>query len=215
MRGETSREKYLNEVFGVSDPVLARVRESMDADGFASMALGPHEARLLQVLLTVAGVRTVVEIGTLYGYSALAMAAVLGPDGKLVTIEADRARFELARATFARSDRAGLIDARHGAALEVLATLEGPFDAVFIDANKREYPLYLDWAEANVRKGGLVIGDNTFLWGAVYDEPSRESTGLKQTEAMKDFNRRLNDPDRYASTLIPTLEGMTVAQKLF
>ena len=139
----------------------------------------------------------------------------LPADGRVITIEGDRARHERARATFADAGFGQRIDARFGPALTVLAELSGPFDAVFIDANKREYPRYLDWAETHVRAGGLIIGDNTFLWGAVHGEPGRVRTGAGQTAAMVEFNRRLADPARYQSTLIPTPEGLTVARKLF
>lgn len=78
---------------------------------------------------------------------------------------------------------------------------------------KLAYSKYLDWAEQHVRPGGLIVGDNTFLWGGVYDEPS-EDIGQKSIQAMKEFNQRLADPAKYNSTLIPTVEGLTVAQKL-
>ena len=213
MRAETDREKYLDQAFGVTDPLLTRVRGHMNDDGLAGMAIGPHEARLLQFLIRVFKVRTVVEIGTFVGYSALAMAAALPADGRLITIEKDEPRFRQAGATFRESVHRDRIEPRLGAALEVLATLTDEYDLVFIDANKREYPLYLDWAERFVRRGGLIVGDNTFLWGAVYGESDRASRA--QATAMREFNRRLSDPTKYNSTLIPTLEGMTVAEKLF
>ena len=215
MRTTGPRETYLDTVFGADDPALTDVRRAMVINDEDRMSISPHEARLLQFLMRALRVRTVVEIGTLAGHSALAMAAALPPEGQLITIERDEARLAVARAFFATSLLSARIDARGGSALEVLAGLTGAYDMVFIDANKREYPLYLDWAEAHVRRGGLIVGDNTFLWGAVHGDSHRESATSARADAMREFNRRLADPTRYNSTLLPTAEGMTVAQKLF
>jgi predicted O-methyltransferase YrrM len=213
VRTESARETYLDQTFGATDADLERVRAGTEDDPRAGMAIGPHEARVLQFLIRLGGVRTVVEIGTFHGYSALAMASALPEGGRVITIERDEACFRRARANFAESEHRDRVDARHGSALDVLGTLTEVFDLVFIDANKREYPRYLDWAERHVRRGGLIVGDNTFLWGAVYGEPDRATNA--QAAAMREFNLRLADPKRYSSTLVPTVEGLTVAQKLF
>jgi predicted O-methyltransferase YrrM len=93
-----------------------------------------------------------------------------------------------------------------------------PYDMVFIDADKPGYPEYLDWAEEYVRKGGLIVGDNTLLFGHVWSESAPQGAGAPSRtawNAMREFNRRLADPAKYHSVLIPTEEGMTVAIKLF
>lgn len=208
VRKNSSRETYLNDVFGAIGPELTRVRRD-------PISVSPHEAQLLQFLIRVGGVRSVVELGTLYGYSALAMAAALPADGRVVTIERDADRAAEARANFAAAGAIGArIESLVGEAEHCLNQLTGPFDLVFVDANKSAYPRYLDWAEAHVRRGGFVVGDNTFLWGAVYDEAARE-VGVAQARAMRDFNARLADRTRYNATLIPTTEGLTIGQKLF
>ena len=104
-----------------------------------------------------------------------------------------------------------------GDALDVLPQLskEGPFDMVFIDADKLNYLRYLDWAEENVRKGGLIVGDNTFLFDAVWRDDPVDRVRQTARDAMRDFNRRLADPQKYCGILLPTQEGMTVALKLF
>ena len=110
------------------------------------------------------------------------------------------------------------IHLHQGAALDILPTLSGPFDMVFIDADKLNYAKYLDWAEANVRQCGLIVGDNTLLFGHVWSETpptSNDAPSKTAWEAMREFNARLADPNKYHSVLIPTLEGMTIAVKLF
>lgn len=217
MRTLSSREKYLDATFGLHDPELKAVRERLIASNLEFMSISPHEGRLLQFLIKAMSVKRVVEIGTLYGYSALCMAKALPDDGKLITLEKSEDNWRQASEFFAASSVSGRITSLCGTAADLLSGLEGegPFDLVFIDADKGGYARYLDWAEKNVRKGGWIVGDNTFLWGGVWDEPQNERTGDGQIRAMKEFNLRLSDPVRYNSTLIPTTEGLTVAQKLF
>lgn len=217
MRVTTEQQKYLNKVFGLeNDEELHAIRERMKAADKEFMSISGFEARLLQFLIRFTGVRKVVEFGTLFGYSALAMAKVMPADGVVITLEKDPAVHAEAARSFSASSVGSKIVSLCGDAVELMKTIEsrGPFDFVFIDANKSGYCQYLDWAEANVRKGGVIAGDNSFLWGALWDEPQRESIGENQVRVMAEFNRRLADPARYNSTLIPTVEGLTVAQKL-
>jgi predicted O-methyltransferase YrrM len=207
----------MDEVFGQDDADLAFVRDELVKKDEAYRAVGPHEARILQFLVRGFGVKRVVEIGTLYGYSALAMAKALPDDGLIVTVEKDPAIREIAMGMFARSSvaervKSVLADAE-GTMAEAAAY--GPFDMAFIDANKAGYVRYLDWAEENVRRGGLIVGDNTFLFGAVFGESRSANTSENQIRIMNEFNRRLADPQRYNSLMTPTFEGMTVGQKLF
>ena len=214
MRVITPQQKYLDEVFGLPDEDLARVRGRMVAASKENMSVSSAEARVLQFLVRAFGVKKIVEFGTLFGYSALAMAKVLPADGVIFTLEKDESHFNFAAETFA--GQGSKIVSLCGDALALARSIEvrGPFDMVFIDANKTGYVDYLNWAEANVRRGGLIVGDNTFLWGGVFDEPARSTTGDHQIRVMKEFNSRLADPTKYNSTLVPTAEGLTVAQKL-
>jgi len=208
-----SREDYIRALFGHETAAQKSARASMTGahDG---ISLHAEEARILQLLISLSGLRTIVEIGTLGGYSALAMAAALPADGHVFSLEKDPARAAQARWNTAQEKRIEIIE---GDARETLPALAGhaPFDMVFIDADKLNYTHYLDWAEGHVRKGGLIIGDNTLLFDAVWmaERPPRvRDTALA---AMRDFNRRLADPDKYLGILLPTAEGMTIAQKLF
>lgn len=212
MRVASPQQKYLDDVFGLHDPELAKVRAAMQVRDVEGISVSPAEARILQFLIRAFNIQNVVEFGTLYGYSALAMAKALPANGRLITLEKNPDTHAQAQAAFQASDMKTKIQSLCGDAVELAQSLKGPFDMVFIDANKSAYLKYLDWAEQNVRKGGLIAGDNTFLWGAVWGDTS-DARG-KQAEVMIEFNRRLADPARYNSILIPTAEGLTVAQKL-
>lgn len=208
-----TRMDYIRALFGTENDAQKAARESLDGanDG---ISIYPEEARLLQLLIRLAGIKTIVEIGTLGGYSAVSMAAALPPDGKIWTLEKDPARAALARKNIAADHRITLIE---GDARQSLAQLSdrAPFDMAFIDADKLNYAHYLDWAEANVRRGGLIVGDNSLLFDAVWmkDRPPRvRDTALA---AMRAFNRRLSDTQKYCGILLPTAEGITIAQKLF
>lgn len=215
MRERSEQEKYLNEVFGLSDPELEPVRRRLEAGGVDFMALSGFEARLLRFLVRALGVKTIVEVGTLYGYSALCLAGALPEGGHLWTIEKNEAHWRAAGEAFRESRFGSRITSLRGEALSELEKLDGPFDMCFIDANKGGYLEYLDWAERNVRRGGLIVGDNTFLWGGVYGTSRNPNSGPTQIETMRAFNARLADPTRYDSTLIPTSEGLTIGIKLF
>jgi len=216
MRVTTPQQNYLNEVFGLPDPELRKVRTDMTEVQKDFMSIDSSEARLLQFLIRGFGLKKIVEFGTLFGYSALAMAKALPPDGFVITLEKDEQHYRQALATFKTSGEAKKIEALCGEANELMGEIEprGPFDMIFIDANKTAYVTYLDWAEKNLRSGGLIVGDNTFLWGALWGECRHANVGENQQRVMKEFNLRLADPKKYNSTLIPTVEGLTVAQKL-
>ncbi|MFN7114396.1 MAG: O-methyltransferase [Alphaproteobacteria bacterium] len=208
-----SRADYIRALFGHETAAQQSARESLTGahDG---ISLHAEEARILQLLIRLGDMRKIVEIGTLGGYSALAMAAALPQDGRIWTLEKDPARAALARRNTAAEKR---IDITEGDARDTLSTLAvaAPFDMVFIDADKLNYGYYLDWAEAHVRKGGLIIGDNTLLFDAVWMQERPPRVRDTALAAMRDFNRRLADPDKYLGILLPTAEGMTIAQKLF
>ncbi len=214
MRAQRSEEKYINEIFKLDDEELLSVKAELEAHKLGFMSISGHEARLLQFLIRGFCVRKIVEVGTLFGYSALAMAKVLPEDGRLITIEKNPQNFAIAQKFFDSSSVAERIDARCGGGEEILAEIEkeGPFDMVFIDANKSGYITYLNWAEKNVRPGGLIVGDNTFLFGAMWGQSDDREAGPKQIQVMREFNQRLADPSKYNSIIIPTSEGMTIAQ---
>lgn len=206
---------YVAENFSLEDPELVRVRKRLLEQDLEYMSVAPAEGRVLQFLIRGFGVRRIVEIGALHGYSTLCMAKALPADGQIISLEKDPGRWAIAVAN-ARASAAGeKIDIRCGDALELLGHVSGPVDMVFIDADKAGYLKYLDWAEKNVHPGGLIVGDNTFLFGALWDD-LRGGHGIEAwtIPIMEEFNRRLANLELYNSILVPTAEGMTIAQKL-
>jgi predicted O-methyltransferase YrrM len=229
MRHSSQAIDYIRQLCAIETPLQQQVSENLKATfpQLHGIQIGPEEGKLLQLLIKLAGVKSIVEIGSLAGYSALWMADALPPDGVLHAINKDPAHYRLlcemieARSQEARksgSQEANIIP-HLGDAREVLKTLEagGPYDMVFIDADKPGYTAYLDWAEQHVRQGGLIVGDNTLLFGTVWQnwEQAKEKVSKAAWDAMREFNARLADASCYDSILIPTEEGMTVGLKRF
>ena len=186
-----------------TDPALARAFAV--PDGIPQIQVGPSEGRLLNLLLRLANATKVVEVGTLVGYSAIHMARALPPGGHLWSVEYEPRHAEVARANIAA---AGLTNVTVivGPGVDVLPTLvpHGPFDAVFIDADKGGYADYGAWALANLRRGGLVIGDNAYLFGELLDDSDRG-------RAMRSFHARV--AEACDSTCIPTPDGLVLGIK--
>jgi predicted O-methyltransferase YrrM len=210
----TPNINYIRRLYAKQDALLERLTAALPAE-FAGWQVAPEEGKLLQLLITLRGVRTVVEIGTLAGYSAIWMARALPQDGHLYTLGKDPAHNALAKKFIGESDVADRITLIEGDARDTLPTLQskGPFDMVFIDADKLAYPDYLDWAEANLRPGGLVVGDNTLLFDAAALDAPPEGTAPATWNAMRRFNERLADEKNYFAMMIPTAEGLSVAIK--
>jgi predicted O-methyltransferase YrrM len=210
------QQDYIRALFAAEDAALLDVVRRTETST-EPIQIAAEDGKLLQFLIKLSNAKNIVEIGTLAGYSALWMSRAVPKGGRIYTIERDDARFTLAEETLKKVKNVTLM---HGDALGQLAALEdkAPFDMVFIDADKRQYLDYLDWAEKNIRKGGLIAADNTLLSGAVFlkeDEPLPARIRQSTNEIMKTFNARMADPKKYCSMLLPTTDGMTVAVKLF
>jgi len=207
---------YVLELFQPEDEVLREIRERSKAAGLPDIQVGGMDARHLEVLTRMVGATKAVEIGTLGGYSGVAILKGLRPGGTLDTFEFSPKHAAIAVESFRK---AGFGDQAHvhvGPALEKLAAIEkkGPFDVVFIDANKSDYPRYLDWAATHLRSGGIVIGDNTFAFGHLADEPREDHPEKTAVIAMQAFNTKLARDPRFRATILPTGEGLTVGVKL-
>lgn len=209
---------YIRNLYAPEDSVLKSIREEFEKRGMP-IQVGAEEGKLLHVLLKLAKAKHVVEIGTLGGYSAIWMARALPHDGHLHTIEFDPQHAELARKFIGWSDVKDKITLWEGKALDVLPriaeTLEH-IDAVFIDADKISYPHYLTWATAHLKPGGLLIGDNTLLFGSVHlpSAPAEEGPNpIRQStwQAMRDFNAGVADSKHFDGVMIATEQGMSIA----
>jgi caffeoyl-CoA O-methyltransferase len=205
---------YVYRRYQPEDDLLRDVRGRSAAAGLPDIQVAPLDARHLEVLVRMAHVRRAVEIGTLAGYSGVSIARGMGPEGILHTIEIDPRHAEVAADTFQRAGVACQVCQWLGPALEVLPKLseKGPFDLCFIDAEKGEYPAYLDWAAANLRPGGVVVADNAFLFGEVPRALHGSAPG--EVRAMDSFHRRLASSGEFRATVLPTGEGLALAVRV-
>ncbi len=197
---------YVKGLFAVEDDVLRAICANAQAAGLPDIGIDPDEARLLQLLIKAVGALRVVEIGTLGGYSGTWIARALPKGGRLITLELELHHAEVAQRNFALAGVADRVQVRIGPAVDSLKALvaQGPFDAVFIDADKPHYPNYLEWALANVRPGGLIAAHNAFRHGDVLEaEPADEGS-----RAVKRFNELLARSPRVLATIIQVGDGM-------
>lgn len=208
----SKRNEYIDKLFARENETLSSIRKNSDSS-LLSMQVSPHEGKIISVLLRIMNAKKVVEIGLLSGYSAEWMMSTMPKDAKLYSFEHDVRAIERAISNLAASGHLDRIDFIHGDAEQTLGSFNETVDAVFIDANKSAYPKYFEHAKRIVRKGGLLIADNVFLFGHVYDEPVRDASE-KSIEAMKAFNAMVAaDPD-FESIILPTDEGMLVAVRV-
>lgn len=204
-------QKYLSGLHSVKSPILEQISSELKADGKWGINIGAVEGHILQWLIKSHGISRIIEIGTQYGYSTQWMLEALPEDGIIYTIEKNRDHHKKAK-TFITDKRVKFIC---GDAIKELSSIKqyGPFDMVFIDANKKAYPEYSMWAQENIKSGGMLVGDNSFLFGQVYQDEPNEKYGVDMWEAMRTFNRQLFEAKGWTTCIIPTSEGLTVAYK--
>lgn len=173
-------DRYLTDLLVPSDPLLQAALEANAAAGLPPHDVSPNQGKLLHVLARSLGARRILEIGTLGGYSTIWLARALPPDGRLITLEADPAHADVARANLTRAGLAHIVEVRVGRAVETLPRIVaekcGPFDLVFIDADKASNAQYLAWALELSRLGGVIVVDNVVRDGAVIDGTSSDPT---------------------------------------
>jgi caffeoyl-CoA O-methyltransferase len=192
---------YLNKIHASHDSALQRAFDAPQKNNMPAIMVGPAEGKLLRMFLSMIGAKKIVEVGTLAGYSAISMAKALPSDGHLYSIEYSPENAKVAKDNIAAaglSDRATVLV---GAGVDVLPTLEskGPFDAVFIDADKISYDKYGRWAAKNTRKGGLLLGDNALLFGRLMDDN-------EESAAMRRFHEEARE--HYETVCIYTPDGL-------
>ncbi|HKD75507.1 MAG TPA: O-methyltransferase [Ktedonobacterales bacterium] len=173
--------------YAPEDDVLRHANERAQQEGMPAIQISPLQGKLLQVLALSCGARKILEIGALAGYSGTWLARALPADGRMITLEVSPKHAEVARATYTEAGVADRIDIRVGPALESLSQLTGeaPFDLVFIDADKGNYPAYLDWAIRLSRPGSVIVADNLIRSGKVFQSPppDADSAGLAEYTA--------------------------------
>ena len=201
----TAVDRYIVDTLLSPDPVLdAALKSSADA-GLPSINITPNQGKFLQLLAQTQGARKILELGTLGGYSTIWLAHALPPGGRLITLEFDPKHAEVARANIARAGLAEIVELRVGAALEILPQLAtarcGPFDFIFIDADKVNYPGYFEWALKLSRPGTLIIADNVVRKGAVIDSSSNDPN----VQAVRRFHELVAAEPRVSATAIQTV----------
>ncbi len=162
-------DNYFTDLLLGQDPVLDAALEASKAAGLPEIAVAPNQGKLLHLMARMHGAKRILEIGTLGGYSTIWLARALPPDGKLITLEYDPKHADVARANIARAGFSGQVEVRTGRALDTLPGVTGPFDFIFVDADKNAYPDYFRWALKLSRPGSVMVFDNVVRNGAVID----------------------------------------------
>lgn len=204
------REAYVRQLFGEDDPILQKVRQRTAAADMPSISVSPEWGRWLTMLARMIKAERILEIGALGGYSGICLARGLAPSGKLISLEIEERYAQLARDNLAMAGLDHLVEYRIGHALDSLPNLaaEGQrFDLVFIDADKRNYPQYLEWAIQLSHSGSIIVGDNALLHGRVFNPDDQRSS----TAAMRQFNEKVMRDPRLMGLVIPFKDGLAVA----
>ena len=204
--------EYLETVLGPEDDVLREIRERSRGAGLPDIQVARFDGRHLETIARAIAAKRIVEIGTLGGYSGVCLARGLSHGGRLDTFEYEPKHADVARESFRRAGLEDRVRIHVGAALEKLSGIEhdGPFDLVFIDADKINYPAYLRWATVNLRRGGVVLADNVFRAAT----GAGEGWSRENVEALDQFNRDLARGGDFLATFVPTVEGLAFGVKL-
>lgn len=204
---------YVSRMFNAEDAFLRQLLADAEAAGIPPISIAPEQTSFLQVLLRAIGARRVLEIGSLAGYSAIAMARALPPDGSVVCCELQAEWAEFIRRKAHEAGLGSVITVVTGAALDTIRAMDASeqFDAVFIDADKPNYVHYVDAVLPHLRVGGLIIGDNALAWGEVANEHSTFEP--ENVAGIRDFNRHMVGHPQLQCTLVPLGDGMTIGIK--
>lgn len=195
-KGWTAVDDYITDCFVPGDPALDAALAASEAAGLPPINVAPNQGKLLMLLARAIGARRVLEIDTLGAYSTLWLARGLSPGGRLITLEANPDYAEIARANIARAGLDEMVEVRVGRAIDILPALaaDGPFDLIFIDADKPGTPGYFQWAVRLSRRGSLIIVDNVVREGAVLDAASDDASvrGIRRFFELAATDPRVN-----------------------
>lgn len=211
----TAVDRYITGLLMPRDAVLEAALQATGDAGMPAIAVSANQGKLLMLMAQMLGARRILEIGTLGGYSTIWLARGLAAGGRLITLEADPRHAEVARSNIAWAGLAEVVEVRVGRALDTLPLLEGPFNFVFIDADKVNYPEYLSWSVKLSRSGTVIVADNVVRKGAVIDADSSDVN----VRGVRRFNEMLAEDVRLNATAIQTVgskgyDGFTVARVL-
>ncbi|HWT87701.1 MAG TPA: O-methyltransferase [Candidatus Angelobacter sp.] len=211
----TKVEEYFAPVVQEDDALRVAAKEGEKA-GLPPIAVSPNEGKLLLLMAKIVGSRKILEVGTLAGYSTIWLARGLSAGGRLITLEYEKKHADVARKNIERAGLAGIVDIRVGDATKTMPELlkegAGPFDLIFLDANKDGYPAYFGWALQLSRKGTVIIADNVVRDGGVIDAESKDAS----IQGVRRLNEMLAAEKRVSATAIQTVgskgyDGFAVA----
>ncbi len=201
----TAVDSYIKEKMIPADAALSAAQQSGIDAGLPPIAVSPAQGKLLHLLARMCGAKNVLEIGTLAGYSTIWMARALPAGGHVITLEMDAKHAEVSRENFAMAGLADVVELRLGSALDSLPKLvgerRGPFDLIFIDADKKNIPAYLDWSLKLSRPGTVIVVDNIIRDGKVIDADSKDP----DIQGVRQFNDLLATDKRVSATEIQTV----------
>ncbi|OBH09718.1 O-methyltransferase [Mycobacterium sp. E1747] len=193
-------DDFLNDTVIGDDPALSAAVEASDAAGLPQIAVSAQQGKFLSLLAGTVHARRILEIGTLGGFSTIWLARGAGPQGRVVTLEFEPRHAEVAWANLEGAGVADRVQVIVGAALDTLPTLDGPFDMVFIDADKENYVAYLDWAVRLARPGAIILADNVIRGGQILD-PQHNA----QAEAVRETLELMGQHPRLDTAVIQTV----------
>lgn len=200
-------DRYITDLIVRPDAALQEALDASSAAGLPPIHVSPNEGKLLHILARLVEARNILEIGALGGYSTIWLARALPTGGRLITLEADRTHAQIAGRNLRRAGLGDVVEVIVANALDTLPRLaednRGPFDLIFIDADKTNYPAYLSWALRLARVGTLIIADNIVRKGAVADAASSDPL----VQAVRRFNELLATDPRLTATVLQTVSG--------
>jgi caffeoyl-CoA O-methyltransferase len=211
-----SVDQYISNLFEDEDDCLKATEQAIIESGIPQISISPNQGKFLQLMAKVSKAKKILEVGTLGGYSTIWMARALPAHGKMITLEIEEKHAKVARQNFDRCGLASKIDIRLGKAIEVMPLLEqegaGPFDMIFIDADKPPYTEYFQWALKLSRPGTLIIADNVIREGKVLLDESPD----EMVAGVKRFNAFLSQCKEVDATIFQTVgskehDGMAIA----
>lgn len=204
-------DKYILEHIEPEDPVLQELARETHLKVLGARMLSEHlQGQVLTMLSKIIHPERILEAGTFTGYSAICLAKGLSENGQLITIEKNDELESLAQKYFQKAGLDKKIVQRTGPALEIIPSLNETFDLIFLDADKREYVEYYNLVLNKLRKGGIIIADNTLWNGKVLNPPD---TRDEQTQGIIAFNERVKNDSRTEKVILPLRDGMTVIRK--
>ena len=211
-------DDYIQGLYPEQDEALTGALADMESNGLPSINVSPNEGRLLYIIAKLSGARKGLEIGTLGAYSTIWMARALPPDGRVLTLEYEPKHAQVARGNLERAGLSDRVEVRIGAGLDLLPQIaergEGPFDLFFIDADKTNYPGYLEWAIKLSHPGSVILSDNLIRNGAVIDPQGADEAA----RVIAEYNRELATNPRLETIILPIIResidgiGITVVK---